>query len=134
MTPNRSGRRALEQPDGPDVHVCHGVLDMKDFEAMGVGATAGSLAKLDQADVYLGIFAYRYGYVEPPHDRSVTECEFDHAKRRGLDCLIEKDASVGARARVAPRSHLPARSIVAAGERWPAAPPRLAPLIALEQE
>jgi tetratricopeptide (TPR) repeat protein len=64
-----------------------GVVDMKDFEAMGVGATAGSLAKLDQANVYLGIFAYRYGYIEPPHDCSVTECEFDHAGARGLERL-----------------------------------------------
>jgi tetratricopeptide (TPR) repeat protein len=60
---------------------------MEDFEAMGLGATAGSLHKLDQADVYLGIFAHRYGFIEPGHDRSVTECEFDHARKRGLECL-----------------------------------------------
>jgi tetratricopeptide (TPR) repeat protein len=60
---------------------------MEFFEAMGVGATAGSLAKLDEAEVYLGFFAHRYGYIEPGHTASVTELEFDHASARGLECL-----------------------------------------------
>jgi hypothetical protein len=64
-----------------------GVLAMEDFEAMGVGATAGSLAKVDRADVYLGLFAHRYGYVEPGQPASVTELEFDRARQRGLECL-----------------------------------------------
>jgi hypothetical protein len=64
-----------------------GVAAMEDFTAMPLGATAGSLARLDSADVYLGIFAYRYGFIEPGHPASVTELEFDHALRRGLDCL-----------------------------------------------
>jgi len=40
------------------------VVAMEDFEAMGAGATEGSLAKLDGAEVYVGIFAHRYGYIE----------------------------------------------------------------------
>ncbi|HKI35203.1 MAG TPA: tetratricopeptide repeat protein [Gemmataceae bacterium] len=62
-------------------------IGMEDFEAMGLGATAGSLAKLDQANVYLGLFAHRYGFIEPGHDRSVTECEFDYAGQRSLERL-----------------------------------------------
>ncbi|HEX5272730.1 MAG TPA: DUF4062 domain-containing protein, partial [Gemmataceae bacterium] len=62
-------------------------IGMEDFEAMGLGATAGSLKKLDEGDVYLGIFAHRYGYVEPGDGRSVTEREFDHAGARGLERL-----------------------------------------------
>lgn len=57
---------------------------MEYFEAMGVGATAGSLTKLDQADVYVGIFAHRYGYIEAGYTVSVTECEFDHAGKRDI--------------------------------------------------
>jgi len=64
-----------------------GVVAMEDFEAMGVGATDGSLAKVDQADAFLGLFAYRYGYVEPGRPASVTELEFDRARQRGLECL-----------------------------------------------
>ena len=63
-----------------------GVVAMEDFEAMGVGATDGSLAKVDQADAF-GLFAYRYGYVEPGRPASVTELEFDRARPCGLECL-----------------------------------------------
>jgi hypothetical protein len=61
-----------------------GVATMEDFPAMGLGATAGSLAQLDKCDVYLGVFAYRYGYVEPGYPCSVTEAElasFTYSRR-----------------------------------------------------
>src|SRR5262249_48883913 len=64
-----------------------GVVAMEDFPATGTGATAASLAQLDRAALYVGIVAHRYGYVEPGFDRSVTECEYDHAIKRGLSCL-----------------------------------------------
>jgi hypothetical protein len=60
---------------------------MEDWEAMGLGATAGSKKKLDQADLYVGLFAHRYGYVEQGYDRSVTEIEFDYAGQRTLERL-----------------------------------------------
>src|SRR5690606_3921004 len=62
-------------------------IAMEYFTAIGVGATAGSRRKLDEADVYVGIFAHRYGYVEPGESASVTELEFDHAEKRGLERL-----------------------------------------------
>jgi hypothetical protein len=70
-------------------------IGMEQFESMGVGASAGSTQKLDDADVYVGIFANRYGYIEPGHDVSVTEVEFDHAGARGLDrlCFVSTDAA-----------------------------------------
>lgn len=60
---------------------------MENFEAMGRGATAGSLKKLDQANLYVGIFAHRYGFIEPGYTVSVTENEFDHAGERNLPRL-----------------------------------------------
>jgi len=60
---------------------------MENFEAMGLGATAGSLKKLDQAGIYVGIFAHRYGYIEPGYTVSVTELEFDHAAKRNIPQL-----------------------------------------------
>jgi tetratricopeptide (TPR) repeat protein len=62
-------------------------IAMEHFPAMGVGATAGSKRKLDEADLYIGIFAHRYGYIEAGYDKSVTEIEFDYAGERGLDRL-----------------------------------------------
>lgn len=64
-----------------------GVVDMKDFEAADLNAVRASLAKLDQAAVYVGVFAYRFGHVLPGDERSVTEHEFDHATRRGIERL-----------------------------------------------
>ena len=55
---------------------------------MGVGATAGSRFKLDDADVYVGILANRYGYIEDGFDKSVTELEFEHAQSRGIEPLF----------------------------------------------
>jgi hypothetical protein len=60
---------------------------MELFEAMGVGATEGSKQKLDTADLYFGVFAHRYGYIEGGYEQSVTEIEFDYAGERGLERL-----------------------------------------------
>lgn len=60
---------------------------MEFFEAMGAGATEGSKRKLDRADVYVGIFAHRYGYIETGYNKAVTEIEFDYAGERGLERL-----------------------------------------------
>ncbi len=62
-------------------------IAMEKFEAMGVGATEGSKRKLKEADLYIGIIAHRYGYIEAGFDKSVTEIEFDYAGERGLDRL-----------------------------------------------
>jgi hypothetical protein len=60
---------------------------MEYFEAMGLGATAGSKKKLDRANIYVGVFAHRYGFIEPGYEKSVTELEFDHAGELRLDRL-----------------------------------------------
>ena len=62
-------------------------IGMEQFESMGFGATEGSKRKLDEADVYVGILANRYGYIEDGYDKSVTEMEFDYAEARGLERL-----------------------------------------------
>lgn len=62
-------------------------IAMESFEAMGVGATEGSKRKLKEADLYIGIIAHRYGYIEAGYDKSVTEIEFDYAGERGLERL-----------------------------------------------
>jgi hypothetical protein len=73
------------------VEVCNRLqlvpIAMEYFEAMGAGATKGSKEKLDEADVYAGIFAHRYGYIEAGEEASVTEVEFDYAGERGIERL-----------------------------------------------
>lgn len=60
---------------------------MEDFEAMGVGATEGSKRKLNKADLYVGVVAHRYGYIENGYPHSVTEIEFDYAGERSMERL-----------------------------------------------
>ncbi len=42
-------------------------------------AIAASLKMVDEADVYVGVFAHRYGYTPKGHDISVTEMEYNRA-------------------------------------------------------
>jgi hypothetical protein len=81
----------LEKYRDAAIEVCNRLqivpIAMEFFEAMGAGASEGSKRKLDEADVYVGIFAHRYGYIEAGYDTSVTEVEFDHAGERRLDRL-----------------------------------------------
>jgi tetratricopeptide (TPR) repeat protein len=49
------------------------------------------LEDVAEAEVYLGIFAWRYGYVprrDNPERLSITEMEFRHAVRLGKSCLL----------------------------------------------
>ncbi len=54
---------------------------MENLNAMDANAIEASLAMVDKADVYIGIFAFRYGYVPDGGDISITEMEY----RRAVD-------------------------------------------------
>jgi hypothetical protein len=58
-------------------------LPARDADAMRV-----SLEMVEQSDIYLGIYAWRYGYVPEGHDISVTEMEYDRAVERGIPILV----------------------------------------------
>src|SRR5207302_4760000 len=56
-----------------------------------------SLRMVEQADVYLGILAYRYGTIPDGHDISITEMEYDRAvelKKPRLIFCAHKDHPV----------------------------------------
>ena len=45
------------------------------------------------SDIYVGIFAWRYGYIPDddkynPNNLSITELEYEKAKKKGILCLI----------------------------------------------
>ncbi len=61
---------------------------MEHLPAVDADAIQASLALVDKADVYLGVFAYRYGYIPKGHELSITEMELQRAKQRKLPCLI----------------------------------------------
>ena len=61
---------------------------MEAMAAMDADAIAASMALVDKADVFVGIFAHRYGEVPDGHDKSITEMEYDRAVERGIPRLI----------------------------------------------
>lgn len=69
-------------------------IDMANWSAQAANAVRVSLAKVDEADLYLGIFAHRYGH-EPPNQKvppgkevSITEMEYRRAFDRGIPRLL----------------------------------------------
>jgi hypothetical protein len=49
---------------------------------------ARSMKMVDETDIYIGIFAYRYGTIPAGYSISITEMEYDRAVKRGIPRLI----------------------------------------------
>src|SRR5260370_37799395 len=62
-------------------------LMMEHLPASDAEAIAESLHMGNEADIYLGIFAYRYGYVPKGYDISLTEMELNRAVQGGIPRL-----------------------------------------------
>ena len=68
------------------------VLAMEDYVATDRRPVDKCLADVAGADLYVGLFAFRYGYVPPPEHNnpkglSITELEFRHADELRKPCL-----------------------------------------------
>jgi hypothetical protein len=61
---------------------------MEQLPASDAEAIGASLRMVDEAEIYLGIFAHRYGYVPKGYDISITEMEYNRAVERGIPRLI----------------------------------------------
>jgi formylglycine-generating enzyme required for sulfatase activity len=61
---------------------------MEHLPATDADAVTESLHMVDEADVYLGVFAWRYGYVPRGYDISITEMEYNRAVERGIPRLL----------------------------------------------
>lgn len=61
---------------------------MEQLPALDADGIEASLALVDKADVYIGLFAHRYGYIPEGHDKSITEMEYERAVERGIPRLI----------------------------------------------
>src|SRR5690242_17703676 len=64
---------------------------MEHLPALDAEAISASLALVDEADIYVGVFAHRYGYVPKennPQQISITEMEYNRAVERGIPRLI----------------------------------------------
>ncbi len=64
------------------------VVALQDHVATDERSLDKALADLSACHIYVGIFAWRYGYIPPGHDQSITELEYRHAGDLGLSRLI----------------------------------------------
>lgn len=68
------------------------VMAMEDYVAADQRPVDKCLLDVERADIYIGLFAFRYGYVPPPqyhnpNGLSITELEFRHAETHTKPCL-----------------------------------------------
>src|SRR5690349_3131458 len=63
-------------------------LMMEHLPASDSEAIETSLKMVEDADIYLGIFAFRYGYIPKGYDISITEMEYNRAEERNIPRLI----------------------------------------------
>ncbi len=61
---------------------------MEHLPARDADAVRVSLEMVDQADIYIGIYAWRYGHIPEGQDISITEMEFNRAVERGIPILV----------------------------------------------
>jgi Domain of unknown function (DUF4062) len=66
----------------------HDAIAMEDYVATDQRPLDKCLADVARCDIYIGIFAWRYGYIPPNQEQSITELEFREAVRRGKHCLL----------------------------------------------
>ena len=68
------------------------VIAMEDYVAADQRPTDKCLSDVESWVIYVGIIAWRYGYVPPPEhnpeQKSITELEFRKAKKLGKQCLL----------------------------------------------
>jgi hypothetical protein len=66
----------------------HDVIAMEDYIATDQRPVDKCLSDVASCDVYVGLFAWRYGYIPPQQEQSITELEFREAVRKGIPCLL----------------------------------------------
>jgi hypothetical protein len=79
-------------------HLGHHVVAMEHYVAMHQPPLNKCLDDVARCDLYIGIFAWRYGYIPAdanPEGKSITELEYRHAVKTGKTCflfLLREDA------------------------------------------
>lgn len=66
---------------------CNAVA-MEDYVATDERPLEQCLADVRASNVYIGLFAWRYGFTPPNHDKSITQLEYEEAGRVGIPRLI----------------------------------------------
>lgn len=66
----------------------HQSVAMEDYAATDESLLERTLHDVANSDFYVGIVGWRYGYIPPGENRSITELELEAAQRASIPCLI----------------------------------------------
>jgi hypothetical protein len=66
----------------------HTTKVMEDYVAADERPVDKCLQDVRNSNVYIGIFAMRYGFIPTGYDKSITHLEYEAAKQAGIPCLI----------------------------------------------
>src|SRR5687768_8257473 len=66
----------------------HDVIAIEDYAATDTRLLDKSLADVASSDLYIGILAWRYGYILPGENQSTVELEFREAVRQEIPRLL----------------------------------------------
>jgi len=66
----------------------HTPVCMEDYPAEDTFPVEKCLRDVAASDLYVGVFAWRYGFVPPGYERSITELEYRKAAEVGMIKLV----------------------------------------------
>ncbi|KPA11637.1 hypothetical protein MHK_008166 [Candidatus Magnetomorum sp. HK-1] len=66
----------------------HKVIAMEDYVASDKRPLQQCLTDVASCDIYIGLFAWRYGYIPPNNEKSITELEYQQATQNNIERLI----------------------------------------------
>jgi formylglycine-generating enzyme required for sulfatase activity/predicted Ser/Thr protein kinase len=66
----------------------HQSVYMEDYVAASQKPVKKCLQDVCSCDVFVGIFAWRYGFIPDGYEKSITHLEYESAKKAGIPCLI----------------------------------------------
>jgi hypothetical protein len=64
------------------------ITAMEYFGSVPEAPVKACLAAVSRCQAYVGVFAMKYGNIDPDSDRSITELEYAEAQKCGLPSLI----------------------------------------------
>jgi formylglycine-generating enzyme required for sulfatase activity len=66
----------------------HQTVSMEDYVASPQFPMDKCRQDVRRCDIYIGIFAWRYGFIPDGYDKSITHLEYETAQKAGIPCLI----------------------------------------------
>jgi formylglycine-generating enzyme required for sulfatase activity/energy-coupling factor transporter ATP-binding protein EcfA2 len=66
----------------------HDAIAMEDYVATDERPIVKCLKDVSESDIYIGIFAWRYGFIPSGEKKSITELEYDGARKTKKPCFI----------------------------------------------